>query len=189
MPIKFNTVTIATLAMIAAVGIIVRMTIRIPIIPEVVEITPAFMFSLLGGIIGGIPGGLFVGLIVGIGGAMAGGEAILLPLLGNLALGVGTGFVIHITKNRDSLKYALLTVLGGGLIGGFLATLGIMVFLLGIEFVLSIIPAIIDMYQALAWSAVALFIETYIIRPIIGSYLYPVENELILTSQGEHQNE
>jgi len=184
-PLKLNSVTITTLAMIAALGIIIRMTVRIPLVPEVVEITPAFMFSELGGIIGGIPGGLLVGFIVGFGGAMAGGEAWLLPLIGNVALGVGTGFVIHIISNRDSIKYALLTIIGGGIIGGFLATLGIMVFLLGIEFNLSVIPALIDMYQALAWAAVALLVDSFIIRPIMGQYLYPSEDELLLYTEGE----
>jgi hypothetical protein len=166
--------------MIAALGIVIRMTVRIPIIPEFVEITPAFMFSLLGGILGGIPGGVFVGALVGIGGALAGGEAWLIPFVGNICLGVGTGFVMHFIRDRDSVQFALLTVIGGGIIGGFLATLGIMVGILGIEFSLSIIPAIIDMYQALAWAAVALLVESYIIRPIIGHYLYPTEDELIL---------
>lgn len=189
LPVKFNTVTITTLAMIAAVGIIVRMTVRIPIIPEVVEITPAFMFSLLGGIIGGIPGGILVGLIVGLGGAIAGGEAILLPLIGNIALGLGTGFVVHVERNRDSVKFAILTILGGGLIGGFLATFGIMVIFLGVDLVVAIIPAIIDLYQALGWAAVALLIESLIIRPIIGNYLYSSDDELLLESQGEQQNE
>jgi hypothetical protein len=189
LPVKFNTVTITTLAMVAAVGIIVRMTIRIPIIPEVVEITPAFMFSLLGGILGGIPGGILVGLIVGLGGAIAGGEAVLLPLIGNMALGLGTGFVIHVEQNRDSVKFAILTILGGGLIGGFLATFGIMVIFLGVDFIVAIIPAIIDLYQALGWAAVALLIESFIIRPIIGNYLYSSDDELLLESQGEQQNE
>ena len=189
LPVKLNTVTITTLAMIAAVGIIVRMTVRIPLIPEIVEITPAFMFSLLGGIIGGIPGGVLVGVIVGLGGAMAGGEAVLLPLIGNIALGLGTGFVLHVEQNRDSVKFAMLTVIGGGFIGGFFATLGIMVFFLGVDFLAAIIPATIDLYQALAWSAVALMVESFIIRPIIGNYLYLSDDELLLESQGEQQNE
>ena len=165
-----------TLALIAALGIVVRMFVRIPVIPGFVELTPGFLFSLLGGIIGGVPGGIFVGAIVGIGGAMGGGEPPLLPMIGNIFLGIGSGLAIHITKERNSRRYALLVVLGGGIIGGLIPTATIFASLIDpVEVILA--AALLDMTQGFLWAIVALFVERKIIRPIAGNYLYPEPEE------------
>ena len=83
-PLQKNTVALTSLAILAAMGIVVRMFVRIPVIPGLLDLTPGFLFSELGGVIGGLPGGALVGAIVGFGGAMAGGEPPLLPMLGNI---------------------------------------------------------------------------------------------------------
>ena len=171
-PLRKNTVALTTLAMIAAVGIVVRSTIWFMLIPDVAELTPAFTFSLLGGVIGGVPGGLFVGFIVGLGGIISGTTYPLVPFLGNMLLGVGTGYAVHITGERDSLKYRIMAVLGGGIIGGFIADLFILpLFLTTIELIL--LGAIVDMTQAFIWAMLALVLERTVIRPILGHYLYP----------------
>jgi len=54
-PIQRNTVALTTIAVIAALGMVVRFVIQIPVIPGLVELTPGFLFSILGGVIGGIP--------------------------------------------------------------------------------------------------------------------------------------
>ena len=77
-----NTVALTTIAMIAAIGIVVRYTIQIPVIPNAVVLTPGFMFSILGGVVGGIPGGAVVGAIVGVSGALTGTEIPILPMFG-----------------------------------------------------------------------------------------------------------
>jgi hypothetical protein len=175
-PLQENTVSLTTLAMIAALGIVVRMFVRIPVIPGFVELTPGFLFSLLGGVIGGVPGGIFVGAIVGIGGAMGGGEPPLLPMIGNIFLGIGSGLAIHVTKERNSRKYALMVVLGGGIIGGFIPTATVFASLIDpIEVILA--GALLDMTQGFLWAIVALFVERSIIRPIAGKYLYPEPEE------------
>jgi hypothetical protein len=175
-PLQKNTVSLTTLALIAALGIVVRMFVRIPVIPGFVELTPGFLFSLLGGIIGGVPGGIFVGAIVGIGGAMGGGEPPLLPMIGNIFLGIGSGLAIHITKERNSRRYALLVVLGGGIIGGLIPTATIFASLIDpVEVILA--AALLDMTQGFLWAIVALFVERKIIRPIAGNYLYPEPEE------------
>ena len=84
LPLRKNTVALTTLALIAAIGIIVRVFVRIPLIFGVVELTPGFLFSLIGGVIGGLPGGILVGAITGLGGAMALAEPPLLPFIGNI---------------------------------------------------------------------------------------------------------
>ncbi len=158
--------------MVAALGAVFRLFVRIPVIPDWVELTPAFTFSELGGVIGGIPGGIFVGAVVGVAGAMAGGEVPLLPAIGNICLGIGTGYAIHVTRERDSVLYWVLAIVGGAFIGGFIPTLTIFGgFSLSLE--ASIVPATIDGLQAALWAFVALVLERTVVRPIAGVYLYP----------------
>ena len=171
-PVRMNTVTITTLAMIAAVGIVIRSTLWFMLIPDVAELTPAFTFSLLGGIVGGLPGGLFVGFVVGLGGVISGTTNPLVPFIGNMALGVGTGYAVHMTGERDSKKFIAMGILGGGVIGGFLADLVILsIFLLPIELIL--LGAVVDMVQAFCWAMLAIILERTVIRPILGHYIYP----------------
>ena len=174
-PIKTNTVALTTIAMIAAIGIVVRYTIQIPVIPNAVVLTPGFMFSILGGVVGGIPGGAIVGAIVGLSGALTGTEIPILPMFGNICLGIGSGYAIYFTK-RDNLKYYILVILGSGIIGGFIPTMTVFSSFVD-PLVVNLIAASIDMAQAFLWAIVALIVERTIIRPIVGHYLYS-ENEI-----------
>jgi hypothetical protein len=171
-PLQKNTVALSTLAMLAAMGIVVRIFVRIPVIPGLLDLTPGFLFSELGGVIGGLPGGALVGAIVGLGGAIAGGEPPLLPMIGNICLGIGTGYAIHVRADRDSRLYIAMVIFGGGVIGGFIPSMTIFAaFTESIE--ITILYAAIDMLQAFLWAFVALLLERIVIRPIIGQYLYP----------------
>ncbi len=163
-----KTVLLVLLAFVAAIGIVVRMFVRITILPGL-ELTPGFMFSELGGVIGGVIGGVLVGAIVGIGGALAGGETPLLPLIGNVCLGIGTGIAVFIDKTRSSPKYYALAVAGGGLIGGFLPSL--VIYLLMIPLEAAVILAAFDMMQAALWAIVALIVYKIVIIPVVGTYL------------------
>ena len=169
-PIKSNTVALTTIALIAAIGIVVRFTIQIPIIPNAVVLTPGFMFSILAGIVGGLPGGAIVGAIIGASGSLSGTEIPLLPMFGNICLGVGSGHAIYFAK-RDSMKYYVLVILGSGLIGGFIPTLTIFSSFID-PLLVNLIAASIDMIQAFLWAVVALVLEKIIIRPTVGQYLY-----------------
>ena len=178
-PIRRNTVALATLAMIAALGIVVRVFVHIPLIFGVVDLTPGFLFSLLGGVIGGLPGGILVGAITGLGGAMAMTEPPLLPMIGNICLGVGAGYALHLGKNRDNLRYYLLIIIGAPIIGGFIPTFVIsLLYFDPLGIVLA--AAIADTIQTLIWVFPALLIEKYIIRPLIGHYIYPQTEQLEL---------
>lgn len=179
-PIWKNTVALATLAVVAGVGIVVRFFVQIPVIPGVVVLTPGFIFSLLGGIIGGIPGGILVGAIVGLSGALSGTEIPILPMIGNICLGIGSGYAIYISK-RDTLKYFLLVVLGGGVIGGFIPTMTIFASFVD-PLVVNVGIALIDMFQAMLWAVVALGVERALIRPIAGRHLYDTNGSLELDS-------
>ena len=184
-PLKKNTAALAILALVAAMGLFMRYLVRITIIPELVEITPGFLFSELGGIIGGIFGGILVGMAVGIGGAMGGGEFSIIPLLGNIFLGIGTGYAIHITKERDSMRYSILAILGGGIIGGFIPDMTI--FLILSETIEgAFLLALIDMIQGFIWAVVAIIIERKLIRPLAGNYLYPEEGIQLLDEMEIH---
>jgi hypothetical protein len=182
-PIRTNTVAISTLAIVAAIGIVVRYAIQIPIIPNAVVLTPGFLFSILGGIIGGIPGGAVVGAIVGAAGALSGTEVPILPMFGNICLGIGSGYAIYFAK-RDTLKYYLLAFLGAGIVGGFIPTMTVFSSLVD-PLVANLIAATIDMLQAFLWVVVALIIEQRLVRPILGHYLYSeVEiQELLVQSE------
>lgn len=169
-PMRTNTVALTTIAMIAAIGIVVRYTIQIPVIPNVVVLTPGFMFSILGGIIGGIPGGAIIGAIVGVSGALSGTEIPLLPMFGNICLGLGSGYAIYFAK-RDNVKYYFLVILGSGIIGGFIPTMTLFYSFVD-SITINLIAASIDMGQAFLWAVVALIVERTLIRPIIGHYLY-----------------
>ncbi|MGY5863785.1 MAG: hypothetical protein RTV41_04230 [Candidatus Thorarchaeota archaeon] len=179
LPLRKNTVALTTLALIAAIGIIVRVFVRIPLIFGVVELTPGFLFSLLGGVIGGLPGGILVGAITGLGGAMALAEPPLLPFIGNICLGIGSGYAIHLVLNRESLRYYFLVIIGAPIIGGFIPTFLISA-LYGLAIELIVVSAITDTIQTLIWVIPALLIEKLVIRPIIGHYLYPDSEQLEL---------
>jgi len=170
LPVRRNTVALTTLAVIAALGIVVRYAVQIPVIPSAVVLTPGFMFSLLGGIVGGLPGGIVVGAIVGVSGALSGTEVPLLPMFGNICLGVGSGCAIYFAK-RDTMRYYAVVLLGGGIIGGFIPTMTVFSSLVD-PLVVNLLAATTDMVQAFLWAAMALVVEKKIIRPIVGSYIY-----------------
>jgi hypothetical protein len=169
-PIRTNTVALSTIAVVAAIGIVVRYTIQIPVIPNAVVLTPGFMFSILGGIIGGIPGGAIVGAIVGAAGALSGTEIPILPMFGNICLGIGSGYAIYFA-NRDTMKYYILVFLGSGIVGGFIPTMTVFSSFVD-PLVVNLIAATLDMMQAFLWVIIALIVEKTIIRPILGHYLY-----------------
>ncbi len=165
---RFSSTTLVVLIFIAAIGIIVRLFVRITILPGL-ELTPGFTFSELGGVIGGVIGGVLVGAIVGLGGALAGGEVPLLPMIGNICLGVGTGIAVFIDKSRSSIKYYVAVVIGGAIIGGLLPSLVIYMMMMPLE--PALLLAAIDMAQAALWAIVALIIYRTIIIPLVGTYL------------------
>jgi hypothetical protein len=170
-PIKFNAVTISILAIISALGIVARIYIQIPVISGVLVLTPGFLFSQLGGIIAGLPGGFLVGAIIGIGGAIAGGEPPLVPFIGNICLGLGTGWVFHVISDRESTKFYILVITGGAIIGGFIPSLAIYALTESIE--LTLFLALIDCFQACIWAITALIVNRLIMIPLAGDYLYP----------------
>ena len=180
-PIQRNTVALTTIAVIAALGMIVRFTLQIPIVPDLVELTPGFLFSILGGVLGGIPGGIIAGTAVGLGGALAGGSLSILTLFGNLFLGIGGGYAIYFAK-RDTIKYNILVILGAGIIGGLIPSMTLFA-AIGVPFVANLFVASIDMAQGFLWAAVALIVERALIRPIVGHYLYSEVEILELDEQ------
>lgn len=169
-PLQRNTVALTTISLIAALGLIVRYALQIPVVPEFVELTPGFLFSILGGIIGGIPGGIITGAAVGIGGSLSGVGFSVLTLFGNICLGIGGGYAIYFAE-RGTTKYNILVIFGSGIIGGFIPTMT-MFYTFGLPFVINLGYASIDMMQGFLWAVLAIIVERKIIRPIIGHYLY-----------------
>jgi hypothetical protein len=69
------------------------------------------------------------------------------------------------------LRYYLMVIVGGGIIGGLIPTMTVFSSLVD-PLVVNLIAATIDMLQAFLWAIVALVVESKLIRPIVGHYLY-----------------
>lgn len=153
---KVNTKQIAIVAVLGALGALLRYFVAITVIPGVVELTPSFLIPQLAGMLMGSLGGSLCGVIVGVAGSVRGGEFPLIPLLGNVALGFSTGIVKDIVgKERKRMK-KVLYVVSGAFIGGFLPT-----FVISILFapVFSIVfYALIDAFQAGFWAFIGVII-------------------------------
>jgi hypothetical protein len=96
-------------------------------------------------------------------------------MIGNICLGLGSGYAIYVA-DRDTIKYYILVILGGGIIGGFIPTMTIFASLEA-PLVVNLVAASIDMMQAFLWAIVALVVERAIFRPLVGDHIY--ENKRI----------
>ena len=155
---KWNTKTISLIAVLSALGIVLRYAVAIPVIPDVVELTPSFLIPEFAGMVMGLEGGIIVGTFVGLSGALRGGEFPLIPLLGNIALGISTGIVFFFMKEDNQIRN-IITIISAGIIGGFIPTFTITLAFLpwtGNAVAAAAISASIDFLQAALWAAVGL---------------------------------
>jgi len=147
---------IAIVAVLGALGALLRYFAAIVVIPGVVELTPSFLIPQLAGMLMGSLGGSLCGVIVGVAGAIRGGEFPLIPLLGNVALGFSTGIVKDVVSEERKKEKKVLYVVSGALIGGFLPT-----FIISILFVsifAAVFYALIDTFQAGFWAFIGVVI-------------------------------
>ncbi|MGQ4832748.1 MAG: ECF transporter S component [Candidatus Asgardarchaeia archaeon] len=166
---KWNSKRIALLAVLAALGIVLR-SISITVIPDIVQLTPGFFVSEFAGMVLGLEGGIIVGAITGIVGAMQGGEFPLIPLIGNIALGVSTA-IVYLFMRKDSRVRDLMVVISAGIIGGFLPTFCITLMFIPITtegIALAAFSAMLDFFQAALWAIVGLPIKRIVDKDILG---------------------
>jgi hypothetical protein len=167
LPISFWT---ALLALFAAIGIVLRQ-VAIPIFPPYVTLTPGFIMPLLAGIVLGPLGGAIGGIIVGLSGALW--EPFLIPLIGNIALGLSTGIPSYFRYKMSHFLWITMSILSAIFIGGFLPTFTIETLIYGVPFMIAAITASFDASQAGIWSGIALFTFVGIVNPVLEQYRRP----------------
>jgi len=152
---------VVLLALFAALGILLRQVAFPTSIPNV-TLTPGFTIPLLTGIALGPIEGLACGLIVGVSGGLT--ELPLIPLLGNMALGLSTGIP---SLARGRLPYPLwasLCVVSGGFFGGFLPTFAVLFFF---QPIVAVAAGLTDGLQGVVWTIVALLLDKTAIQPLL----------------------
>ncbi len=169
MPLTFR---IALLAVFTALGVVIRQ-FKIPVVPEVVELTPGFIMPFLTGLVLGPGEGAICGLIVGIGGALTSTELFLIPIIGNIALGISTGVPALWRERIHRYLFIGLCIVSASIFGGFLPTYGISVIFMGLNPIGAAFFASIDAMQAIVWVVVALILDTGVIQPIIHRTFAP----------------
>lgn len=163
---------IALLALFTATGVIFRQ-ISIPIFPPFVSLTPGFLLPLLAGMVLGPLGGALCGLFVGVSGALW--EFPLIPLIGNIALGLSTGSPSFHRHKMPPVLWMSLCVISAMLIGGFLPTFIIEVVIIRFHPVIAMLTASVDAFQAIIWTVVAILLVIGIVDPILNRYRRPIE--------------
>jgi hypothetical protein len=163
---------IALLAVFAATGVVFRQ-ISIPIFPPFVSLTPGFLMPLLAGIILGPVGGALCGLFVGVSGALW--EFPLIPLIGNIALGLSTGTPSFYRNRMTPVLWISLCIVSAMIIGGFLPPFIVEVMVIRFPPSIATVTASIDALQAIVWVIVAILLVMSIVDPILNRYRRPIE--------------
>jgi hypothetical protein len=162
-------IRVALLAIFAATGVVFRY-ISIPTFSPYVTLTPGFIMPLLSGLVLGPIGGIICGTIVGISGAIFSTEPFLIPLIGNIALGLSTGIPVLFRARITRNLWIGLTILTASIVGGFLPTFSIEAIVHLVPLSFAALTASIDAIQATIWVSVALFIDEVVIHPLLNRY-------------------
>ncbi|MFX0168767.1 MAG: hypothetical protein ACFE89_05325 [Candidatus Hodarchaeota archaeon] len=123
---------------------------------------------ILTGLLLGPLGGVLCGVFVGMSGALW--EPFLIPILGNIALGLSTGIPSFYRHKIPKSLWIALCMLLAVVLGGFLPTFSIEVFIAGILPAFAVITASIDAVQAGIWASLALLLQLGVIEPILNPY-------------------
>jgi hypothetical protein len=160
LPVTFQ---IALTALFAALGVVLRQ-ISVPTPLPYVTLTPGFTMPLLAGIVLGPIGGMVCGAIVGLSAGLW--EPLIIPLIGNIALGLSTGIPSLLRYQIPTALWRGFCIIGGILIGGFLPTfIGELVLL--VPPLIAAAAASIDAIQAGIWASVAIILDAFTIQPFL----------------------
>ncbi|MFX1563150.1 MAG: hypothetical protein ACFFDP_07570 [Promethearchaeota archaeon] len=165
LPLTFQ---VAVLAIFAALGVVLRQ-VAIPTASPYVTLTPGFTIPLLTGIVLGPIGGFVCGLAVGISGAIW--EPAIIPVIGNIALGLSTGIPTLARRRLPYLLWASICFISAIVIGGFLPTFGGEV-IYGIVPIAAVLDASLDAAQAAIWVIIALLLDARVIQPLLERLLH-----------------
>jgi hypothetical protein len=161
------TLWVAILAIFSAVGIVLRQ-FAIPTFSPYVTLTPGFLIPLLAGIVLGPLGGILCGIFVGISGALW--EPFLIPIIGNIALGLSTGTPTFYRHKIHQTSWMASCIFSAVLIGGFLPTFSTELVVFGVPPTIAAVTASIDAAQAGIWVIVAIILSQTVIKPILSRY-------------------
>jgi len=162
---------LALLVVFSALGIALRQ-VAIPTYTLFVNLTPGFIIPLLSGMLLGPLGGIFCGVFVGMSGALW--EPFLIPLVGNIALGLSTGLPSYFRHKIPYSLWLILCLIFAICIGGFFPTFAVEVFVAQIPPSVAILSASIDAVQAGLWVIIAFFILRGVVKPLLNPYRQPV---------------
>jgi len=158
---------LALLVTLTALGVVLRQ-VAIPVAVNI-TLTPGFMAPLLTGLLLGPVAGVVCGVIVGLSGALT--EWWLLPVMGNIALGLSTG-ILSLVRGRLPLSvWVVLCMVMAVVVGGFLPTFAEKTVVELLPAFAAAIEASIDAAQAGVWAAVALLLEASVVRPLLRHLL------------------
>jgi hypothetical protein len=130
---------------------------------------------LLVGIVLGPLGGILCGVFVGISGALW--EPFLIPLVGNVALGISTGIPTYFRYKLQRSGWMVVCLISAIIIGGFLPTFTIEVLLFLVPPNFAALTASMDAVQAGIWVLVAIILGQGVIGPILLRYRRSRETE------------
>jgi hypothetical protein len=167
---------LAMLAVFAALGILLRQ-VALPTLLPFVTLTPGFTMPLLTGIALGPIEGLACGLVVGMSGGLT--EPALLPILGNIALGLSTGIPSLARRRLPYPLWAGLCVVSGSVFGGFLPTFAVEGLLFLVQPFAAAAAALTDGLQAIVWAIVAVLLDKKAVQPLLHRLVgYGEEREM-----------
>ena len=161
---------LALLTICSALGIVLRQVV-IPTYTPYVNLTPGFIMPLFAGMLLGPLGGLCCGIFVGMSGALW--EPFLIPLIGNIALGLSTGLPSYFRHKIPDALWILFCVVLAVSLGGFLPTFTIEVLIVGLHPLFAALSASIDATQAGLWAVISLLLFCGVIQPLLNPYRQP----------------
>ncbi|MDO8055402.1 MAG: hypothetical protein Q6361_00935, partial [Candidatus Hermodarchaeota archaeon] len=163
-------VWLALLVICSALGIVLRQVV-IPTYTPYVNLTPGFVMPLFAGMLLGPLGGVFCGIFVGMSGALW--EPFLIPLIGNIALGLSTGLPSYFRHKVPYLFWILFCVVLAISLGGFLPTFAVEVLIAGVYPLFAALSASIDAVQAGLWAVISLLVLRGVVQPLLNPYRQP----------------
>ncbi|MHA1835970.1 MAG: ECF transporter S component [Candidatus Odinarchaeia archaeon] len=156
-----STIKITLTALLGALGIVLR-TMAFPIISNV-QLTPGMIAPILSGMLLGLWPGITTGFIIGIYAALFSGEFWVIPLIGNICLGLGAGLVNYFIRDEQKFIKSSLFLCSSAVIGGFLPTFTVILAFLPETVAVAAISGLFDLVNALIAAIVALIIREILI--------------------------
>ena len=103
-------------------------------------------------------------------------EPFLIPLIGNVALGLSTGIPTYYRHKLRRKSWMVTCIFSAMIIGGFLPTFSIEVLVFRVPFFFAALIASVDAVQAGIWVIIAIILAQSVVNPILLRYRRPSDN-------------